>query len=114
MKIEMKTLAAGPDGVMLPGKTYEVSEKKGKDLVDGRFAVESEASAAGLSSNPAFASIGEIPKAFATLDPDRETLVDDEPPKESGESAPETTTDPVPSPDSSTAPETPADPPPAP
>lgn len=43
MKIKMKTLAAGPDGVFLEGKTYvspnDLSDEKAKALVDGEYAV---------------------------------------------------------------------------
>ena len=38
MKIRMKALAAGPDGIMLPGQVYEVAAAEGKSLVEGGFA----------------------------------------------------------------------------
>lgn len=38
MKIKMKKLAAGPDGVMHPGKEYDMSDATGKQLVDGGYA----------------------------------------------------------------------------
>lgn len=39
MRIQMKTLAAGPNGVRIPGKTYDVAEDEGRGLVDGGAAV---------------------------------------------------------------------------
>lgn len=38
MKIRMKALAAGPDGIMLPEQVYEVDAATGKALVDGGYA----------------------------------------------------------------------------
>lgn len=38
MKIKMKTLAAGADGVMHAGKEYEVTEDAGKAFIDGGYA----------------------------------------------------------------------------
>lgn len=40
MKVKMRTLDAGPDGVKHPGKTYDVSEAEGKALIAGGYAVE--------------------------------------------------------------------------
>ena len=40
MKILMKTMAAGANGNLFPGKKYEVDDVFGKDLVDGRYAEE--------------------------------------------------------------------------
>lgn len=40
MKIRMKTLAAGPSGVMNPGVEYPVSQADGEALVSGGYAVE--------------------------------------------------------------------------
>ena len=37
-RITMKSLSAGPDGAMHPGKTYPVDDKTAKDLVDGKYA----------------------------------------------------------------------------
>ena len=37
-RITMKTLSAGPNGAMHPGKTYPVDDKIAKTLVNGRFA----------------------------------------------------------------------------
>lgn len=34
----MRTLSAGPNGVMEAGKTYTVSEEEARQLVDGRYA----------------------------------------------------------------------------
>ena len=36
--IKMRTLAAGPDGTLDPGKTYPVNDKAAAALVDGGFA----------------------------------------------------------------------------
>lgn len=38
MKIKMRTLSAGPDGVMDVGKIYTVSVEEARQLVDGRYA----------------------------------------------------------------------------
>lgn len=38
MKIKMKTLAAGPDGVWPPGSTRDVPEAEAKALIKGRYA----------------------------------------------------------------------------
>jgi len=40
MDVIMKTIMAGPGGVVLPGKTVEVSDDIGTALVKGLFAVE--------------------------------------------------------------------------
>lgn len=40
MKIKMRTKSAGPEGVMLPGQVYDVSEAEGKALCNGRYAEE--------------------------------------------------------------------------
>lgn len=37
-RITMKTLAAGPDGAMYPGKTYPVDDKAAAALVKGKYA----------------------------------------------------------------------------
>lgn len=37
-RIKMLTLSAGPDGVMDPGKEYDVDDNTAKVLVQGRFA----------------------------------------------------------------------------
>lgn len=36
--IRMKTTAAGPDGVMLPGKSYDVPIKKAEAFIGGNYA----------------------------------------------------------------------------
>jgi len=38
MKIKMKTLAAGPDGVWPPGSIRDVPEAEAKALIKGRYA----------------------------------------------------------------------------
>ena len=38
MLIKMRTKSAGPEGVMLPGQIYNVSEEMGRDLVSGGYA----------------------------------------------------------------------------
>lgn len=40
MQILMKNLAAGPAGVLLPGKSYDVPDAQGAELVAGNYAVE--------------------------------------------------------------------------
>lgn len=37
--IVMKSLAAGPDGAMLPGRTYSVDDLTAAELVEGGYAV---------------------------------------------------------------------------
>lgn len=37
-KVKMKTLSAGPDGVMDIGKVYDVTAKEAKALIEGRYA----------------------------------------------------------------------------
>lgn len=39
MRIEMKTLAAGPFGILEVGKVYQVEKDIGQPLIDGGFAV---------------------------------------------------------------------------
>ena len=39
MKIEMKTLQAGPDGTREAGKVYDVPDKEAKALIEGGYAV---------------------------------------------------------------------------
>jgi len=46
MKIRMKTLCAGPQGVLDAGKVYELDPKRAKDLIDGGYAVEVKPEAA--------------------------------------------------------------------
>ena len=38
MKIEMRTLAAGPSGNLLPGQQYDLDEKFAAELVKGGYA----------------------------------------------------------------------------
>ncbi|MBO9598637.1 MAG: hypothetical protein J7559_12575 [Cohnella sp.] len=38
MKIKMKTLAAGPDGILQPNETYDVDQQKADDFVSGGYA----------------------------------------------------------------------------
>lgn len=38
MKVKMVSTAAGPDGVFLAGRDYEVSAKQGKELCSGGYA----------------------------------------------------------------------------
>ncbi len=46
MKIRMRTLAAGPNGVLEVGKTYDIEDKEAKQLIEGRYAVSVEDPAA--------------------------------------------------------------------
>lgn len=39
MKVEMKTIAADPDGVVHPGQVVEMDKKDAKPLLDGGYAV---------------------------------------------------------------------------
>jgi hypothetical protein len=39
MKITMRTLSAGPQGVLDAGKTYNVDDKFARDLITGGYAV---------------------------------------------------------------------------
>lgn len=48
MKIEMKALAAGPEGIVHPGTRLDVDAKAAKALLDGNFAVEVKAEKAGV------------------------------------------------------------------
>ena len=38
MKIRMRKLAAGPNGIQYPGMEYEVSDTEGKALIAGDYA----------------------------------------------------------------------------
>jgi hypothetical protein len=38
MKISMKTLASGPNGVLRPGEVYNLSDEEAKQLIEGRYA----------------------------------------------------------------------------
>lgn len=38
MRIKMRTRAAGPEGVMLPGHEYDLDAAKAKPLIDGGYA----------------------------------------------------------------------------
>jgi hypothetical protein len=38
MKIRMRQLAAGPNGIQYPGMAYEVSDAEGKGLIAGGYA----------------------------------------------------------------------------
>lgn len=42
MKILMKNLAAGPAGVLLPGKTYDLHADQARELVAGNYAEPAE------------------------------------------------------------------------
>lgn len=45
MIIDMRTKAAGPDGILLPGHRYTVTDQMGQPLVDGGYATLFEATA---------------------------------------------------------------------
>ena len=40
MKIKMKTLAAGPNGIKNANTVYDVSDEEGAALIHGKFAIE--------------------------------------------------------------------------
>lgn len=40
MKIKLKTIMSGPDGVFQPGDEIEVDPKRGRDLIAGNYAIE--------------------------------------------------------------------------
>jgi len=40
MKVKMLTLSASPEGVFHPGDQREISEEKGKQMIQGNYAVE--------------------------------------------------------------------------
>lgn len=42
MKIEMRTLQAGPKGIRRPGQRYEVTAQVGKELIEAGAAVQVE------------------------------------------------------------------------
>ncbi len=67
----MKTLAAGPDRIMQPGKTYNLPSDEAKRLIDGGFAVQ--------SSDPV-TRISERPDPEETKGPDDEDEVDEDEP----------------------------------
>lgn len=48
MQILMKNLAAGPAGVLLPGKSYDVPDAQGAELVAGNYASPVAAKSAAL------------------------------------------------------------------
>jgi len=62
MKIKMKTLYAGPAGVMEAGKTYLVNPNVGLALVQGKFAEEID--------SPLYVEADAVPAQAVVFQPD--------------------------------------------
>jgi len=60
MKITMRTLSAGPSGILEPGKIYEIENKFAQALIGGGFAVPAGKPA------PAAAPASEVPTEVET------------------------------------------------
>lgn len=52
MKIQMRTLACGPDYILHPGKTYNVNEKLATSFIEGGYAQPSEERAQKVPATP--------------------------------------------------------------
>jgi hypothetical protein len=70
MKIKMRTLSASPQGVLEPGKEYDLDEKFAKDLVAGGYAVPAKKQA------PASAASAAVePVETAVVEPEAEKAI---------------------------------------
>lgn len=65
MKIKMQTTSAGPDGVRLAGREYDVPEAEAADLLNGGYAVPADGAARAGGTR--------VERAIAKSDPEHAT-----------------------------------------